>query len=107
MRSLGLLGLKVVANERAHALRVNRKINAWYAVILPFSNTFFLKIPFLLRGEVTLFSSSLLFAESDASLPLEAARLLFFPNDLCLLIIMLEHEVLGENCAIFVRAIGI
>lgn len=54
-----------------------------------------------------LFSSSLLFAESDASLPLEAARLLCFPNDLCLLIIMLEHEVLGENCAIFVRAIGI
>lgn len=53
-----------------------------------------------------MFSSSLLFAESDASLPLEAARLLCFPNDLCL-IIMLEHEVLGENCAIFVRAIGI
>lgn len=54
-----------------------------------------------------MFSSSLLFAESDASLPPEAARFLSFPNDLCLLIIMLEHEVLDENCAIFVRAIGI
>lgn len=61
MRSLGLLGLKVEANERAHALRVNKKINAWYAVILPFSNTFFLKNTFSVarRSYVVFFIAAL------------------------------------------------
>lgn len=45
----------------AHALRVNRKINAWYAVILPFSNTFFLKNTFSVarRSYVVFFIAAL------------------------------------------------
>ena len=58
---VGVTWLKVVANERARALRVNRKINAWYAVILPFSNTFFLKNTFSVarRSYVVFFIAAL------------------------------------------------